>query len=287
MRNRVTKIAATVGRVVAYGLLAFTVIVAVGSVIIPRVTGGAALTVLSGSMTPRLPVGSLAFVRPVDPESVEVGNIITAEREPGKGGYVTHRVVEVNDTDPLSFTTKGDTNEADDSEPVPAGAVRGKLWFDVPKLGSFRDWIGSRLGLITIAALIALVQLGPKAAQRWNQRRRSDAGDETPSGAVATPVVPTVEASIEREMMLFTVVAPPGEREEIAQLIMLMGGEVVDMSHAALTATVEGHPSSLDDVERLLEPWPPVVLRRSGVLAVPKLDPAAPRPEVRDVGAAF
>ncbi|MGN6129547.1 MAG: hypothetical protein ACTHOK_04325, partial [Nocardioidaceae bacterium] len=54
------------------GLVLLAFALAVGAtlvvlVVIPRATHGSALTVLTGSMTPEIPVGSVVVVRPVDP----------------------------------------------------------------------------------------------------------------------------------------------------------------------------------------------------------------------------
>ena len=51
--------------------LAAGVVLAISVVIIlPRATQGFAMTVLTGSMTPEIPVGSVVLVRPVDPNTV-------------------------------------------------------------------------------------------------------------------------------------------------------------------------------------------------------------------------
>ena len=90
--------------------------------------------VLSGSMEPAMPVGSVVLVRPVDPEAVAVGDIITF-RQHGSPDFVTHRVVEVLNEESLSFRTKGDANEEPDTSLVPADALRGRVWVTIPYLG--------------------------------------------------------------------------------------------------------------------------------------------------------
>src|SRR3546814_1277964 len=52
--------------------------------------------------------------------TIEAGEVITYQAEPGKAAYVTHRVVEVIMEDgQRSFVTKGDANRGNDVEPVP------------------------------------------------------------------------------------------------------------------------------------------------------------------------
>src|SRR4051794_38499467 len=65
-------------------------------VVLPRATHGTALTVLTGSMTPEIPVGSIVVDRPVDPGTLHVGDIATYQKEPGKAEFITHRIVKID-----------------------------------------------------------------------------------------------------------------------------------------------------------------------------------------------
>jgi signal peptidase I len=126
-------------------------------ILIPRMTGGAALTVLSGSMSPTYPAGSIVLVLPVDPQTVRPGDVITFQTAPGVAQFVTHRVVRVqHDTTPMSFITKGDANRGEDSEPVPIGAVRGTVRMHVPYLGTIAQHVRTPLGM----ALLLLIPAG-------------------------------------------------------------------------------------------------------------------------------
>jgi signal peptidase len=125
--------------------------------VLPRATHGAALTVLSGSMTPHLPVGSVVLIRPVDPGTLHVGDVATYQKEPGKAEYITHRIVGINtSTTPTTFTFKGDANRGPDINPVPATAIRGKVWFSVPYLGTIRDAVHTK-GVLFLLAVVGLV----------------------------------------------------------------------------------------------------------------------------------
>ncbi|HJQ88987.1 MAG TPA: signal peptidase I, partial [Propionibacteriaceae bacterium] len=126
-------------------------------IVLPRATQGAALTVLTGSMTPQIPVGSVVLVRPVDSRTLQVGDIATYQTEPGKEEFITHRIVDIDtSTEPTSFTFKGDANKGPDIDPVPAGAIRGEVWFHVPFLGAIRDALHGKAGL----GLITMILLG-------------------------------------------------------------------------------------------------------------------------------
>lgn len=96
----------------AVGLAAATVVVAV-------VLGWRPVVLLSGSMTPTAPTGSLVVASPVAGEEVEVGDVVTVTW-PGATTPVTHRVVAVErgDEGALVATTKGDANEDVDEQVV-------------------------------------------------------------------------------------------------------------------------------------------------------------------------
>jgi signal peptidase len=164
------------GNVLASALLLLILAAVAIVVVIPKATHGAALTVLSGSMTPDIPVGSVVVDRPVDPGTLHVGDIATYQKAPGVNEYITHRIIKIDASKtPTMFTFKGDANRGPDIAPVPATAIRGKVWFHVPYLGSFRDAIHTKRGVGAIAtillAIYALFQLGS-----WFGDRRKSAG---------------------------------------------------------------------------------------------------------------
>ena len=107
------------------------------AVAVPRLAGAQPFTILSSSMEPRLPPGTLIVVRPVDPAKLGVGSVVTYQLHSGRPQVVTHRVHAQGvamDGEPV-FWTKGDANDAVDAAPVRAVQVRGELWYAVPYLG--------------------------------------------------------------------------------------------------------------------------------------------------------
>lgn len=169
-------------------LLAFALAV-LGSLVVlvalPRATSGGALTVLTGSMTPQIPVGSVVLVRPVDPRTLRAGDVATYQATPGEESFITHRVVRVHDDGPdLSFTFKGDANRSPDLERIPAGAVHGQVWFHVPYLGAVRDALHGKAGLTLLVMLIlggyALAQLGSAFGDSRRVRKPSTQPDFLP-----------------------------------------------------------------------------------------------------------
>ena len=149
-----TTLLTTAVLVIGLGLVALLVVV-------PRVTGTVPLTVYTGSMEPTIGTGAVVLIEPVDPATLQVGDVITYQVAPDVDEYITHRIVALQpDTTPPSFVTKGDNNPGEDIDPVPVGAVRGKVWIDVPFVGTAQQFVTGRTGIATIAVLGGLVLLG-------------------------------------------------------------------------------------------------------------------------------
>ncbi len=114
-------------------------------------------SVLSGSMSPTYPVGSLLVVSQIDASQVEAGMALVFEdpREPGR--IVTHRVIGQVPDDASSFQTRGDANAAPDPVPVPARLVRGRVLWSVHGLGAVIDWLRWPNGFLLLVGLPALL----------------------------------------------------------------------------------------------------------------------------------
>ncbi|SDE82754.1 signal peptidase I [Pseudonocardia oroxyli] len=125
--------------------------------ILPLLVGGKALTVLSGSMEPTLPVGSVAVIRPVEPARLGVGDVVNftdRDASTGEARVVTHRIVAVQPGP--RFVTRGDANPVDDPNPVAAADVHGELWYDVPSVGTVRDRLTAPAGLAILGGVVLL-----------------------------------------------------------------------------------------------------------------------------------
>lgn len=107
----------------------------------------------TGSMSPAIPTGSIAFVREIPASDVSVGDVVTVDRSPALP--VTHRVVEVLSTQggSATFRMKGDANDEPDPVDYTADTVRLVLW-SIPGVASVIVWFQNPfvLGGITLAA---------------------------------------------------------------------------------------------------------------------------------------
>ncbi|CAM3033882.1 signal peptidase I [Skermania piniformis] len=134
-------------QILSWSALMLVLLLLVVAVLIPWVSGATPYTVLTSSMRPTYPPGTLIVVRSVDPRKLAVGTAITYQIESGKPGVVTHRIIAIRDDGrgERRFITQGDNNNAPDKEPVRSVQVRGAVWYSVPYLGYLNNWTtGSR-----------------------------------------------------------------------------------------------------------------------------------------------
>lgn len=132
----------------------------------PRILGMHVFTVLSGSMEPTYHVGSLIYVKDVDPFTLEEGDVITFLLD--ENTVATHRIAGIvpDEEDPsvIRFRTKGDANDTEDGSLVHYKNVVGTPVFTIPKLGYFADYIQHPPGMyiaISVAAIVLLLLFLP------------------------------------------------------------------------------------------------------------------------------
>lgn len=178
------------------GALAWAGIVAVCSVLVvvvlvPAVTGSAALTVLTGSMRPQLEPGTLVVVRPTPITQIGAGDVVTYQLASGKPEVVTHRVVatRVNARGETELQTQGDANPVPDPQWVREVQLRGTLWYEVPFVGRvtlLSDPHTKRILSVALAACL-VGYAGWMFLGAWRQRRR---GTVVPGGRARVGVSP-------------------------------------------------------------------------------------------------
>lgn len=127
-----------------------------------RIVGLQVFNVLSGSMEPNYSVGSLIYVKDVDPFALKQGDVITFMMD--EETVATHRIVEVvpDESGPgvVRFRTKGDANKTEDGSLVHYKNVLGSPVFEIPKLGYVANYIQNPPGMyIAISACAILLLL--------------------------------------------------------------------------------------------------------------------------------
>lgn len=142
------------------GLLAAALVALVVVSLVPRLFGYTPYAVLSGSMEPEYPVGSLIFVHSVDAETLQPGDAAAFYRS--DGAVVTHQVYEV-DVDAKLIGTQGIANVnadgtiAHDAEKTPFSQVIGSPVFCIPYLGYVNAYCTTPPGLYVVVAVAVLL----------------------------------------------------------------------------------------------------------------------------------
>ena len=162
-------------------LVALIVIVAL-MLVGARLIGLQVFTVLSGSMEPTYHVGSLIYVKDVDPFELESGDVITFMLD--ENTVATHRIVEVvpdeEDDSVVRFRTKGDANENVDGSLVHYKNVIGSPVFTIPYLGYAVSYIqnppGTYVAISAGAILLLLVFLPDLFGD--DKKKKKDADDD-------------------------------------------------------------------------------------------------------------
>jgi signal peptidase I len=139
--------------------------------------------VLSASMAPTYPVGSLLVVAPVDAAAVEPGMAITFDDPTDPGRLVTHRIIALAPGDAVAFITRGDANVIDDPFPVQARSVRGRALWHVPALGYAVDALRWPRGFLVLVVAPGLA-LAVGELVGWRRRRSVTSSHADASGTV-------------------------------------------------------------------------------------------------------
>ncbi len=167
------------------GFLALIVLLAAAVIVVPRLTGAVPLTVLTSSMEPTLPPGTLIVVRETPVEDIRIGTVMTYQIKAGDPAVVTHRVVGLttSTSGEISFTTQGDNNPQPDPNPVIEAQVKGTLWYSVPLIGHIavglngadKTWIVTIIGVLLLGWAVWLIVGGVRDRRR---RRRTPVGND-------------------------------------------------------------------------------------------------------------
>ena len=199
-RGKAFRVASVAGNVLFVCLLA-VMLVLVFFLVQSRLAGGAPQVfghqlyiVKGGSMSPTFNAGSMAVVRPVDPASLAVGDVITFRGEGASKTLTTHRIMEIKTGNGLSFITRGDANDAADSSPVQARSVVGKVVLYVPYAGYVVNFVGTREGLLALIVVPGIIIIAFEVrnllmlAARMDRERSARQAKKTVSGVDNDPL---------------------------------------------------------------------------------------------------
>lgn len=145
----------------AWSVTGAVALVVGAAVLVPRAAGATPYVVLTGSMEPAMPPGTLVVTRPAAADAIGVGSVITYQLASGEPTVATHRVVAVgvDTTGERVFRTQGDANGAPDPGWVRPVQVRGERWYSVPYLGHVTTLV-SEADRQLVSTLVAAGLLG-------------------------------------------------------------------------------------------------------------------------------
>jgi signal peptidase I len=132
-------------------LMLLVVIAAAVPLTIPNFLGYEVYNVVSGSMEPTIPIGSIIYVKEIEPAEINSGDIIAFR---GGDSIIMHRVV-TNKVVEGTFVTKGDANEGEDMNDVPYDHLVGIVVRHIPILGQLLTLFGSTFGRICMVCFAA------------------------------------------------------------------------------------------------------------------------------------
>ena len=143
----------TIAVVVILPIVIFTLITSKTN----KVWGIQSFIVLSGSMEPKIPTGSVIYTK--TEAGYLKGDIIAFIQ----GGItITHRIVGYSSGE---FITKGDANNITDNNSVPKNKIVGKEVFLIPFLGYFIRFLATLQGFILLVMFPVYVFV---IAESWN-----------------------------------------------------------------------------------------------------------------------
>lgn len=132
-------------------LMLLVVIAATIPLTVPNFMGYEIFNVVSGSMEPTIPVGSIIYVKEIDPVEIESGDIIAFQ---SGDSVIMHRVTQ-NKVVEGTFTTKGDANNGEDMNDVSYDNLIGIVVKHIPILGQLLILFGSTFGRVCMVCFAA------------------------------------------------------------------------------------------------------------------------------------
>lgn len=184
---KVTKIIAAliIGTVV--GLTAFFF---VGQILFPNFYKP--YVVLSGSMEPLVPTGSVIFSK--SSGNYQIGDVVTFDQ--GKGDIVTHRISKLENG---QVFTKGDANKEEDAGTISSSQIIGKLAFTIPLLGYLIDFGKTPYGFILLVIIPATIivyeelrSVKIELARLFKKKRMEN--NNQPNEPLSTPTAPSTSS---------------------------------------------------------------------------------------------
>ena len=116
----------------------------------PRFFGFSSYYVLTDSMKPAIPRGSMVFSKPIAYEEIRIGDVLVFENSTYQKNFV-HRVLHLYEPNRWIFT-KGDNNNTEDPLPTEYSYCKGIVRFYLPVVGFPAQFLHTTAGKVIVAA---------------------------------------------------------------------------------------------------------------------------------------
>lgn len=136
---------------------------------VPRLLGYELYAIVSGSMEPAIPVGSVVYAKQTSPEDIEAGDVIVFYGGHDSTTIITHRTVE-NHREEQELLTKGDANEGNDMLPIAYHNLIGKVEQSIPLLGFLLPLVTEASGKLYLAGILGAGVLFRVLGSRLKER---------------------------------------------------------------------------------------------------------------------
>lgn len=120
---------------------------------VPRLFGYELYAIVSGSMEPAIPIGSVVYAKQTDPQEIEAGDVVVFYGGHDSTTVITHRTVE-NHQEAQELLTKGDANAGNDMLPITYNNVIGRVALSIPLLGFLLPLVTDISGKLYLAGIL-------------------------------------------------------------------------------------------------------------------------------------
>jgi len=152
----IKKVISIIAKIIS-NMLYLGILIAVVITLVPFIAGYKPVVVLSGSMEPGYPIGSMIYYKSSSFEDINEGDVITFKL--GAGALATHRVIRKG-VENREFTTKGDNNPTEDIKPTPYTEVVGKVAkVVIPYVGFIGGYIRKIPVMVTLGSILIICAL--------------------------------------------------------------------------------------------------------------------------------
>lgn len=172
LRDNVLPRLGALARLVLYASASIVVAAVLAVSVGPRILPYQTFVVMTASMTPQIPVGSVVVVVPVERAELAVDDVVTYQRVEEPDLPVTHRIVAMRAVPGAVIArTKGDANDVQDPWEVQLGPTVLRVAFAIPFAGYIlffaQTFVGRVLTIgMPLAALAAIGVHDFRAARR-------------------------------------------------------------------------------------------------------------------------